>query len=248
MEDRQNKIKHRLEEILSPQKGYFGRIITGGKGPAKYEYVGYELSSDFSETLEHMSAEQLKNLVKIINYFSIHADPLRRLIFIDENKDEGVDRFCSDLAWQHFITVVMFGMLEVATKESKYASLDKNGNLKNKEASIINFLKNTLPCELQEDITQRYKTEKIFGKEERFKTFSEVISHLWKKVRSGFIHDAGIETRGFEWHTLEGTGSKEIPIMMKSHVPMQELLQISWQAILNSYGYTGSLQLPKYKN
>jgi hypothetical protein len=50
-----------------------------------------------------------------------------------------------------------------------------------------------------------------------------------------------------EWTTLRGIGSQEDPIVLGSDVPMQELLQITWQAILNSYGYTGQLILPTYE-
>ncbi len=77
------------------------------------------------------------------------------------------------------------------------------------------------------------------------KNFSDVIDHLWYQIRSGFIHDAGIESKGLEWGTLSGIGTKDDPITTKHDVPMEEWLQIIWQAILNSYGYKGLLQHPK---
>jgi len=66
---------------------------------------------------------------------------------------------------------------------------------------------------------------------------------LWSQIRSGFIHDAGIEAIGLEWITIEGSGTKDNPIKLKQNVPIQEFLRMTWQAILNSYGYKGSLEL-----
>jgi hypothetical protein len=42
-------------------------------------------------------------------------------------------------------------------------------------------------------------------------------------------------------------GTKEDPFKIHEDVPMQEFMRITWLAILKSYGYQGSLNLPKYK-
>jgi len=68
-----NKINAKLLEILSKEKGYFGRIYTWGQRPTDYEYIGYELTEDFTLTLNTMTEIQIKNLVSIINYFEIHS-------------------------------------------------------------------------------------------------------------------------------------------------------------------------------
>lgn len=236
------KINEKLSEILSEEKGYFGRVDTRGQRPTKYEYIGYELDTNFLPTLEKMSDDQIKNLVEIINYFDIHAGSLKRILVGD--KKESLHDFYSEWAWSHFMTVVMFGMLEVAVrKTSCIVWKNKKKGFIDKYKSIESFLETYLPQDLRNDLTKRYKTED----DKTFSSFSEVILHLWEEIRSGFIHEAGIHYTGLEWSTLKGIGTKEDPITIARNVPMQEFMQITWLAILRSYGYEGSLELPKYK-
>lgn len=239
-----SKINQKLKEILSPEKGYFGRIFTWGQRPSKYEYVGYELTEDFIPTLQNMSQGQIKNLVTIINYFEIHANPLKKLLEVKHGEE--LSMFYSDIAWSHFMTVVLFGILEVAVSNQSNIKLNKKGHLINKGSEIKKFLERYLPQNVRDDITSRYRVDDLFGNKKP-QNFSEVIDHLWEKIRCNFIHDAGLESKGLEWHTLEGIGTKEDPMVLKSDVPMQEWLQKAWQAILNSYGYKGLVELPKYK-
>lgn len=236
------KLNTKLIDVLSEDKGYFGRINTLGQRPTEYEYIGYELDTDFLPTLKNMSTEQRKNLVKIINYFDIHASSLNRM-FVGY-KDKTLQDFYSELAWSHFMTVVMFGMLEVAVKITPCVvwSNKTKGYIKKRE-SIESFLKTYLPKDIRDNLYKKYKTEKGIT----LNSFSEVIEHLWFEIRSGFIHDAGIYYKGLEWETLEGIGTKEDPIRVGEDVPMQELMKIAWLAILKSYGYNGSLNLPKYE-
>lgn len=239
MKSNLEKTNEKLIEILSSEKGYFGRIFTWGQRPTKYEFIGYEPTEDFYPTLEKMTPEEQRNLVNIMNYFEMHICPLRNLLEID--KKDGLDKFYSEIAWSHFATVVMFGMLEIAVKGKRGVQLDEKGKKMKK------FMEDNLSDKIKESITKRYKTDKIFGYKKEIKSFYDVIDHMWSQIRSGFIHDAGIESKGLEWHSLEGIGTKENPITIKSDVPMQEWLQVTWQAILNSYRYKGSLELPKYK-
>ena len=189
-----------------------------------------------------MSNDQKSNLIKIINYFEIHANPLKKMISVNENQVEILYDIYSKWAWSHFMTVIIFGMLEVAVKITPCAEYDNRGHLK-KYISIKSFLETYLPETTKIDITKRYQTTDGI----RLKSFEDVVKHLWNNIRSGFIHDAGIESKGMEWSTLKGIGSKGDPIVISEDVPVQELMQITWQAILNSYGYNGSLKLPKYK-
>lgn len=239
------KIKEKLIDVLSQEKGYFGRVNTWGQRPTKYGHVGYELDTDIISTLKSLSEEDQKCLVKIINYFEIHAGPLRKMIENDE-KETLID-FYSEWAWSHFMTVVMFGMLEVAVKNTPTCIIWKNqqkGYIE-KLSSIKLFLENNLPQNIRDDIAKRYKTED----EKTLNSFVEVVEHLWNEIRSGFVHDAGIHYKGMEWTTFGGgMGSEEDPITLQTDVPMQELLQVTWQAVLNSFGYTGLLKLPSYKN
>jgi len=238
-----SKINQKLKEILSPEKGYFGRIFTWGQRSSEYEYIGYELTDDFLPTLQNMSKEQIKNLTTIINYFEIHANPLKKLL---EIKQEGqLYKFYSEIAWSHFMTVVMFGMLEVAVRVQPSIKLNKYGHLSNKGNEIKNFLEKYLSQDVKDDIVNRYRIDDLFGHKKPV-NFGEVIDHLWEKIRCGFVHDAGIESKGLEWYTFEGIGTKKGPITIKSDVPMQEWLQRTWQTILNSYGYKGLVELPKY--
>lgn len=232
-------LTRRLTDILSQEKGYFGRIYTWGQRPTEYEYIGYELTDDFLSTLQIMTKEQQTNLMKIMNYFEIHAIPLKKLLEVKE--EHSLDKFYCDICWSQFMTVIMFGMLEMVVKGEDGKKLD------DKRKNINKFLEDNLSEDRKKDITKRYKVDKIFKYEKEIGNFSDVVDHLWFRIRSGFIHDGGIETKGMEWHTFEGMGTEENPITVKSDVPMQEWLQITWSAILNSYGYRGKLVLPKYK-
>lgn len=177
-------------------------------------------------------------LVNAINYFEIHALPLKTLL--NTESENGLYKFYSEITWSQFMIVIMFGMLEITAK-------GKAGFWNKKQKKITQFLEENLPESTKVDIAKRYKVEELFKYNKSILKFSDVIDHLWIRVRSGFIHDAGIETRGLEWGWLEGLGSKEDPLHIKSDVPVQELLQMAWQAILHSYGYNGELVLPKYK-
>jgi hypothetical protein len=243
--DKENleRIENKLIDVLSSDKGYFGRVDTWGQRPNKYEYIGYILDTNFMPVLESLPEEKIKCLVRIINYFEIHANPLKKMI-IGGGKENLYD-FYSDWAWSHFMTVIIFGMLEVAVKNtpSCIVWLDEQRGYIKKYQSIVLFLETNLPQDIRDSITKRYKTETGATLE----SFSDVIKNLWDEIRSGFVHDAGVHYKGMEWNTLSGAGSKDNPIKIESDVPMQELLQITWQAILNSFGYEGLLILPKYK-
>jgi hypothetical protein len=132
-----NKIKEKLIDVLSQEKGYFGRVFTWGQRSTKYEHIGYELDSDIGPLMASLSEENVKCLVKIVNYFEIHAGPLKKMIEGDDK--ETLCDFYSEWAWSHFMTVVMFGMLEVAVKNTptciiwrnqKKGHIDKLGSIK----------------------------------------------------------------------------------------------------------------------
>lgn len=239
------KTNQHLIEILSSERGYFGRIDTWGQRPTKYEYIGYELSEEFSPILATLSNEQRKTLGQVMTYFEIHAHPLKKLLVVEGEHD--LYKFYSDIAWSHFMTVVMFGMLEIIVKSTKEVSLNKRGELVNKGESIKAFLNKYLSHEIKTDITERYSVDKVFGYNKKIESFSDVIDHLWQQIRCAFVHNAGLESKGLEWSTLSRIGTKENPITISQDVPMQEWLQVTWQAILNFFGYKGILQLPKYK-
>lgn len=234
MTESTEKINKYLIKILGPEKGYFGRVHTWGQAANEYEQIGFIVSEDFCQMLSVMTSEQQKTLMRIATYFEIHARPLKNLL----NANDAQYQFFSEIAWSHFSTVVMFGMLEVAVKGKIGAELDKKGK------NIKKFLEDNLPQDTKDSVVRRYSTEDVF-KHQKHKTFDEVMDHLWKNVRCGFVHDVGLESKGLEYGTLVGTGTQEDPIRPKFDVPMPEWLQLTWQAILNSYGYKGKLEYPK---
>lgn len=233
------QIKQKLLDLLSPKNGYFGRVYTWGQEIEKYHYIGYELTSDVLPLFKKMSDDQIKNLIAIMNYFEIHAKPLKCLLSAEKN---GFDSLYYEIAWSHFMTVIMFGMLEIATKGKVGAKLNDKGK------KIKNFLTINLSKKIQHDIASRYVIESNSNKKVK-KSFSDVFDNLWVNIRCGFVHDAGISYKGLEWMSLGGgIGTRESPLRIQRDVPMQELLQITWQAILNSYGYRGKLKLPLLKH
>jgi len=236
MSENVQKINQHLKDVLGPEKGYFGRVSTWGQTPNEYEQIGFVPTEDFEPMLSSITGEQRKNLVMIMTYFEIHAHPLKNLL--NAEKSEQLYKLYSKIAWSHFATVVMFGMLEVAVKGQKGLRLDNKGE------KIKKFLEDNLPQKTKDDVVRRYSTEQIFN-HKKHENFGEVIDHLWKNVRNGFVHDVGLESKGLEYGTLIGMGTKDDPIRTKTDVPMPEWLQLTWQAILNSYGYTGKLEHPK---
>lgn len=236
MSDSVQKISRYLKDILGPEKGYFGRVQIWWQMPNKYKQIGFVPTEDFEPMLLSMTEEQRKNLVMVATYFEIHACPLKNLL--NANEPEQLCKFSSEIAWSHFATVVMFGMLEVAVKGQRGLWLN------NKGPKIRKFLEDNLPQETKDGVVCRYSTEEIF-KHKKADTFGDVIDHLWKYVRCGFVHDVGIEYKGLDYGTLIGMGTQDDPIRSKTDVPMQEWLQITWQAILNSCGYKGVLEHPK---
>lgn len=232
-----SKLNQRLIDILSPEKGYFGRVYTWGQKPTKYEYIGYELSEDFLSTLQNMNETQIKTFKKIMTYFEVHAIPLKSLLITGQQEKNF--NFYYETSWSQFMTVIMFGMLEIVAKGGKK-------ELYRKGEKIKQFLQNNLSHEIKQKVSERYSKDRFSKKEVKNYIFSDVIDHLWDQIRSGFIHDGGFESKGLEWSTFCGMGSKNDPLTIKSDVPMQELLQITWQAILSSFGYKGSLILPSY--
>jgi len=229
------KFNKKLIDILSPKRGYFGHVIILQSERVDYEYIGYEMIEDFCSVLENMTEKQRKTLLVIINYFEIHASPMKKML---NGEFEGQLLF-SKIAWSHFMTIIMFGMLEVAVKGN-------NHDLPYKKQNIKRFLEKNLSEEVKEDISKRYSLEKC-SRHKKNQNFSDVIDDLWYQIRSSFIHDAGIEFKGLENFKFGGgIGTEKNPITIKSDVSMQELLKITWQAILNSYGYKGDLKTKKY--
>jgi hypothetical protein len=226
-------------KLISKESGYFGRVPTYGLRSTTFEYIGYELSTDLLPTLQSISDEERRNLIAIMLHFEIHAGPLRRLLFDDNN---GLMNLYSKIAWSHFATIVMFGMLELTIKGKRGITLDQKGK------KIKEFLNNNLPEDTKQDVLKRYKVDELFKYKKQIKTFFDVVDHMWSEIRSDFVHDCGIQSKGLEWTTLGGGGGTiDDPIRIESDVPMPEWLQLTWQAILNSYGYSGLLVHPKYE-
>lgn len=232
------KINRRLVNVLSPESGYFGRVYTWGQRPTEYEPIGYVLSEDFVTTLTTITETDRKNLMMTISYFELHARPLKK-IFVT-SKDDELDVLYSEIAWSHFAILIMFGMLEFAIKKERGIWLTSKGK------RMREFLEKNLSDEIKRGVARRYKANDMPG--HAFSKFGDVVDHLWENIRGGFVHDMGVHSKGLEWHTLKGAGTKENPITIESDVPVQEWLQLTWQAILNSYGYTGKLELPSYNN
>lgn len=216
--DELQKINQYLKDILGQEKGYFGRVSTWGQTPNEYKQIGFVPIEDFTPMLSNITDEQRKNLVMIMTYFEIHARPLKNLL--NAEKSEQLYKLYSEIAWSHFATVVMFGMLEVAVKGKKGLWLNKKGS------KIKKFLEDNLSQETKDDVVRRYSVEEMF-KHTKPKTFSVVIDHLWEHVRGGFVHDVGIESKGLEYGTLIGMGTEAGPIRTKTDVPMPEWLQLT---------------------
>lgn len=109
------------------KKDILVEFIHGGQRPTEYEHIGYEMTKGFSDVLQNMSADQVKNLVTVMNYFEMHAQPARSIL--DAKVDGYSYKFYSEIAWSHFMTMIMFGMLEVVVAKKPCAKLNKKGDL-----------------------------------------------------------------------------------------------------------------------
>lgn len=240
-------ITKNLIKLLSKESGLFGHVKTWGMKKEPYEFLGYELSESFTPTLELMNDIQRKNLFSIMSYFEIHAKPLKEILLAVQSKNNNFETLFYETAWSHFMTVVMFGILEVAVNISPQKILKTSGYL-DKKKSIKQFLSTYLSNEKQEDIAKRYYIEPYLSSRKPVKSFSEVVDHLWDEIRSDFVHEAGLQSKGLDWATFGGgVGTQDDPITVHTDVPMAELLKIAWESVLGSYGYKGFLKPHKYK-
>lgn len=237
MQDDKQKTNQVLTEVIGLKNGYFGRIFNWSQETRPYSYIGFELTEDFSSTLNEMTEAQHDVLKRIIMYFEIHMRPLKNMLNASDNEHRA-HRFYTEIAWSHFSTLIMFGMLEIAIKTN-------HRNLQNKGQKICAFLNENLPEETKQSITSRYSNRGT-SINERSQSFTAIVDHLWTEIRSGFVHEGSIHSIGLEnIEFSRATGTKEDPIIVTSNVPMYEWLQATWQAILNSYGYKGELVHPK---
>lgn len=232
------KVNQSLLRVLSKENGYFGRVFTWGHGANDYEYIGYELTKDFYPVLEDMSSKEIDSLVKIINYFQIHAAPLKEMLPL-ERSSELPDIF-APTAWSHFMIIIMFGMLEVVAKQSEHKILKDNGYM-HKFKSVKAFLRDNLPTDVKKEIVKDYKTPDG----SQLDSFDDILWHLWQDLRSGFVHEAEIKSLGLEWTEIEGMGTENEPLEFNKNIPMQEWMRYTWLAILRNYGYEGRIELPE---
>lgn len=211
----------------------------------EYVNIGIELSDDFCPILESMDINQYSNFFKVVTYFEIHASPLRKLFLIDER--DFLDRFNSEIAWSHFMTLILFGMIEIACKRVYPEEVNKKGDLKEKGKNIKKFLNQFMDKELRLDVAKRYKVDDKFSEGINIEKFDDVVDHLWGNIRCGFVHDATIESKSLESYSMSGMGSEDDPIILTTDVSVHEWMKIIWQAILKSHGYIGTLDYCKIK-
>lgn len=232
------RIKERFRNIFTPSSHFFGRTRAFWKAENKFEWVGCVPESGFYDFLGSLSDEEQMQLAKILTYFEIHMGPLRLLL---ENSE---DEIPEGLAWSHFATIIMFGMLEVAVKIiEKNAKFDSRLYDTGKE--LYSFLDKYLENETKESIKRRYKKDQYASNPAPSESFQEVVQHLWAEIRCGFAHSVGIHSVGLEFGGLRLAGEKDgVPVITNwSNVPMSEWLVVTWKAILTSYGFNGRLAL-----
>lgn len=221
------KLKERFIDIFSPSSHLFGRVRTHGRSENKFEWNGCAVDKYTFDFVDRLSPAERKDLAKILTYFEIHMRPLRLLLEEDE--------ILNEIAWSHFATLIMFGMLEVAVKV-RQEGISSDSKLENKGRKIRDFLELHLPDSTKQALTQRYKTNIIRDKSVRKGNFKEVTQHLWEEVRSEFTHSAGIHWLGFEFGGLEQSNEKGgTVITFWQDVPIQEWLILTWQAIFHSF-------------
>lgn len=236
-----NSIHHTLLRVIDPKSGLFGRGKAYGKNSQAYTNVGFELSTDFEPTLGVMSDAKIDALYKILVYFEAHMHPLQNLLRASDSEDAR-HQHLAKTAWSHFSTVIMFGILEIAVKTNGETPPKPNVELREKGKKISDFLRNNLPPNIKDGVKARYSDEGPLPNG-RFKSFEDIIDHLWKVIRGGFVHDDALRSIGVEYIEFSNAvGTLKDPIEITSNVPMQEWLQLTWQAILNSYGYKGILK------
>ncbi len=244
MQKNRQQTHQKLIEILGQENGYFGRVFNWGEEIRPYSNIGFEFTEDFDSTLCIMTDKEHDSLKRIMTYFELHMRPLKNMLS-SSDYEHRINRFSTEIAWSHFSTVIMFGMLEIAVKGGPRAGLDGYGNLKDKGRCLRDFLDQNLPEETKRDITSRYSNRGT-SLNERSQSFITILDHLWREIRSGFIHEGSIHSIGLEnIEFSHSAGTREDPIKITSNVPMYEWLQMTWQAILNSYGYTGKLVHPR---
>lgn len=232
----QEKIQKKIEELFDSSQGLFGRVDSWGQTQAKFVRIGCVFDTDLILFLNKLSELQQRSLTRMLTYFEGHMKPLKRML--DTHSESLLDRWFTETAWSHFSVVIMFGLLEAAVKTIELKS-DFDTKLYDKGNEIKKFLVKHISLEQQTEVVKNYKSKDPAPA--KFNNFSEVIDDMWNEYRSGFIHSVRVHAVPLESYSISGIGTKKDPLSFPRQVAMYEWLILTWQAILNAYGYKGKL-------
>lgn len=233
-----------IESAFSKEGGLFGKVNTFGMRDEEYSYVGYMFTEDIETFLKGLSDEDYYVFGRIFGHFERNGKAYKKII---STPDEPLDKLWSEIAWSNSFLLVMFGILEIATKRLNSISLD--GRLNSKGEKMKEFLKNYLTKEEKDKIVCDYKLAHHNQQNQGVSNFDEFFKDIWGEVRSGFIHDIGLSHKRNEGTSFN---SKEVDgkpvIELGTDLPIREIGKYFWNAILRSFDYEGELDYERVKD
>lgn len=236
-EDKMVKQATAIETAFSKQGGLFGRVNTFGSSVNKWSYPGYIFTEDILEFLSGLSDEDYYVLCRIFGHFQRNAKAYKKII---STPDDLFDELWSEIAWSNSFLLVLFGIVEIATKRSNSISID--GRLTHKGPKMKEFLELNLTEEEIHSIINDYKLANHKQKSKGVSNFEEFFYDLWGEVRSGFIHDIGLSYRRNEGTLFKNGEVNGKPVIeLGTDLPIREIGKYFWNAILRSFDYEGEL-------
>jgi len=215
--------------------------------------------NELNKFVSGMSFLERESFSKLLAFFCFHMKPLSRLNI----KDDTINDFFGPMVWSNFSLVVMMSVLEKYTKgrykrkeflellienipinsEEQLIMLSAEQRKTNPPPSVLRFSelfsKNLEEKEIDR-IIKNYMAEKQSSGEIKISSIEEVFKHLWEEVRSGFIHNVGLESI-YNESTIFKLSKKPGVITVSDNLSMSNFLFLSWKAIFRHLGYAGEM-------
>jgi len=212
-------------------------------------------ANDLESFLKGLEEEKFGLFNRSVVFFRIHMEPLFYLIDEDTNKADDPIKFLYPHVWSKLAFSIIFSIIDTITTErylpiseflsNRFESIKTKDDIEklcaeyNKNyatrSRLINFYNSYLGEDDKKDIVESYMAEG----EKRIEKIERVISDIYGKVRSGFLHNMGMTAPYHEGITFSESEQDEI-VICKNLSPSQFLFY-SWKAIFKFFGYKSEI-------
>lgn len=217
------------------------------------------IEEDLKKFITNLSREDRVFLSKLVSFYNIHTSPLYKLL---EEEKGTLGSYLGERAWSIFSLITIMSILDKYTKRGLFPKGTKEFLLKNipiksdvelkdlwdkykqKEPDMPTRMANLLQKNLSEAEIARiiidYRASDIRGGKRPLPTIKKICEDLWGEVRSGFVHETGLNVINNE-STMFNIKENSNVIEVFSNLSMSNILFLCWKAILKDMGYTGKM-------